>query len=81
MKRYSSTISLTLTLDGVGWSTPRPGHLTLGEKIRFPLYKRLAGPQGASERFRKISPPRKFYPQTVQPVASPEFTTTTAGEM
>jgi hypothetical protein len=28
--RYSSTLSLTSALDGGGWSTPRPGHFTLG---------------------------------------------------
>ena len=26
--RYSSTLSLTSTLDGGGWSTPRPGRFT-----------------------------------------------------
>jgi len=28
--RYSSTLSLTSALDGVGWSTSGPGRLTLG---------------------------------------------------
>jgi hypothetical protein len=28
--RYSSTLSLTSTLDGGGWSTPRPGRFTPG---------------------------------------------------
>jgi len=27
-KKYSSTLSLTATLNGGGWSTPRPGHCT-----------------------------------------------------
>ena len=35
--------------------TPRPP-LTRG-KTRYPLYRRLAGPQGRSRRVRKISPP------------------------
>jgi hypothetical protein len=30
-QRYSSTLSLTLALDGAGWSTPRPGHFTPGK--------------------------------------------------
>jgi len=40
------------------------------KKTRYPLYKRLGGPQGRSGRVRKISPPPGFYPRTVQPVAS-----------
>ena len=34
---------------------------------RYPFYRRLGGPQGRSERVRKISPPPGFDPQTVQP--------------
>ena len=30
------------------------------EKTRYPLYKRLGGPQGRSGRVRKISPPPGF---------------------
>ena len=39
-------------------------------KTRYPLYRRLGGPQGRSGQVRKISPPPGFYPLTVQPVAS-----------
>ena len=39
-------------------------------KTRYPLCRRLGGPQGRSGRVRKISPPPAFDPQTVQPVAS-----------
>jgi len=39
-----------------GWSTPRPGLCTLG-KTRYPLYRRLGGPQVRSGEVRKISPP------------------------
>jgi hypothetical protein len=46
--RYSSTLSLTLALNGGGWSTPRPGHFTPGKETRYPLYRRLGGPQGRS---------------------------------
>jgi hypothetical protein len=38
-------------------------------KTRYPLYRRLGGPQGRSGRVRKISPPPGFDRQT-QPVAS-----------
>jgi len=30
-QRYSDTLSLTSALDGVGWSTPRPGRFTPGK--------------------------------------------------
>ena len=39
-------------------------------KTRYPLYRRLGGPQGRSGPMRKISPPPRFDPRTVQPVAS-----------
>jgi len=34
------------------------------------MYRRLSRPQGRSGRVRKISPPPRFDPRTVQPVAS-----------
>jgi hypothetical protein len=39
-------------------------------KTRYPLYRRLGGPQGRSGRTLKISPLPGFEPRTVQPVAS-----------
>jgi hypothetical protein len=39
-----------------GWSAPRSGRFTPG-KTRYPLYRRVGGPQGRSGRVRKISPP------------------------
>ena len=56
--RYSSTLSLTLTLD-VGGQHHAPAALLPG-KTRFPLYRRLGGPQGRSARVRKISPLPRF---------------------
>jgi hypothetical protein len=51
-------------------SASRPGRsLSLG-KTRYPLHRRLGGPQGRSGQVRKISTPPGFYPRTVQPVAS-----------
>jgi hypothetical protein len=37
---------------------------------RYPLYRKLGGPQGRSGRVGKISPSPGFDPRTVQPVAS-----------
>jgi hypothetical protein len=54
---------------GVGGQCRAPATLPPG-KTRYPLYKRLGGPQGRSERVRKISPPPGFDPRNIQPVAS-----------
>jgi hypothetical protein len=40
------------------------------EKTRYPLYRRLGGPQGRWGRVRKILIPSEFDHRTVQPVAS-----------
>ena len=61
--RYSSTVFLTSTLDGGGWSTPekRPGtHRTGG----------WAGPRTDLDGCGKSRPPQGFDPRTVHPVAS-----------
>jgi len=39
-------------------------------KTRYPMYRRLGGPQGRSGRVREISPSPGFDPRAVQPVAS-----------
>ena len=54
---------------GVGGQHYAPAALPSG-KTRYPLYRRLGGPQGRSGRVRKISPPPAFDPRTVQSVAS-----------
>ena len=54
---------------GLGGQRHAPAALPPG-KTRYPLYRRLGGPQGRSGRVRKISPPPGFDPRTVQPVAS-----------
>ena len=51
-------------------SASRPGPSLPPEDTRYPLYRRLCGPQGRSGQVRKISPTPGFDPQTVQPVAS-----------
>jgi hypothetical protein len=68
--RYTSTLSLTSALDEGSWSTPRPGRFTPEKQTRYPLYRRLGGPQCRSGRGLKISSPPGFDPRTVQPVAS-----------
>jgi hypothetical protein len=54
---------------GVGGQRHDPSALPPG-MTRYPLYKRLGGPQDRSGRMRKISPPPGFDPRTVQLVAS-----------
>jgi hypothetical protein len=68
--RYSFTLFLTSALDW-GWGgqrhTPTAFHPGM---TRYPLYRRLGGPQGRSGRMQIISPPPGFDPRTVQYVAS-----------
>jgi hypothetical protein len=53
---YSSTISLTSALDGVGGQRQAPAALPPG-MIQYPLQRRQGGPQGQSGRVRNIAPP------------------------
>jgi hypothetical protein len=55
----------------MGWvvnATLRP--LYPGKNTRYPLYRRLGGPQWRSGRVRIISPSLGFDPRTIQPVES-----------
>jgi hypothetical protein len=54
---------------GMGGQRHAPAALRPG-KTRYPLYRRLVGPQGRPGRERKISPPQGLDPRTVQLVAS-----------
>jgi hypothetical protein len=54
----------------VDGQTPRPGRFTSGKETRYPLYRRLGGPQGRTGRVQKISPAPGFDPRAVEPVAS-----------
>ena len=51
--RGSSTLSLTSAIDGVGDQRHASAVLPPG-KIRYPLYRRLGGPQGRSGQIWKI---------------------------
>jgi hypothetical protein len=53
----------------VGGQGHGPAALPPG-KTRYPLYRRLGGPQGRSGWARKISHLPEFDPRTVYPVAS-----------
>ena len=64
-QRYSYTLSLTSALDWV--IGQRPGHFSPGKETRYPLHRRLGGPQDRSGRVRKISPPPGFDPRTLEP--------------
>ena len=69
-QRYSSTLFQTSALEGGEGSASRPGSTLPPGNTRYPLYRRLGGPQGRSEQVWKISPTPGFDPRTVQPVGS-----------
>jgi hypothetical protein len=58
-KRYSSTLSLTSALDGVGGKRHASAALPSG-KTQYPIYRRVGGSRDRSGRVRKISPPPGF---------------------
>jgi len=66
---YNSILSLTLALDGMGGQRHVSAALHAGN-TRYPLYRRLGGPQDRSGRLWKISPPPGFDPRTFQLVGS-----------
>jgi hypothetical protein len=61
---------MTTALGGGEGSASRLGSSLPPGKTRYPLYRRLGGPQRRSEQVRKISPLPGFDPRTVQPVTS-----------
>jgi hypothetical protein len=65
---------------GGGWLKRRPGRFTSGKETRYPLCRRLGGPQGRSGRLRKISLSPGTDPRTVRPVASRYFGLCLIGE-
>jgi hypothetical protein len=66
----SFTLSWPTALEVGEGSASRPDSSLPPGKTKYPLYRRLGGPQGRSGQVRKISPPPEFDPRTVQPVAS-----------
>ena len=66
---YSSTLSLTSALEGLGGERHDPPALPPG-KTRYPFYRRLGGAHGRSGRVRRISSPPGFDSRTIQPVVT-----------
>jgi hypothetical protein len=66
---YGPRRSLDLETRSEG-SASRTGPVKPPGATRYPLYRRLGGPQGRSGQVRKISLPPVVDPRTVQPVAS-----------
>ena len=55
VQTYRSNIYLNSEVEGIVSPTSRSDPFNSGEKIRYPLYGRLRGPQGRSGRMRTIS--------------------------
>jgi len=53
-----------------GWLRPYAGRFTPGKEPRYPLYRRVGGPQSKSRMWCKIPSTTGFDPWTVQPLAS-----------
>jgi len=62
-KNYSSTLPSTSVLNAVGDQRHAPAALP-PRKTRYPLYRRLDGPQGKYGQVRKISPPPGYKVET-----------------
>jgi len=56
---------MTAALEGSEWSAARPGRTLPPGKSRYPLYRRLGGPQGRSERAENLVT-TGIRPRTVQ---------------
>ena len=69
-QRYSSTLTLTSTLDGGGWSAPRPGRFT-PRKDPVPIVQEAVWASGPVwTGAENLAPLPGFYPQIVRPVSS-----------
>jgi len=60
---------MTAALEEGEWSTPRPGRILPPGKTRYPLYRRLGGPQSRSGRAENLVYTGIRF-RTVQPVVS-----------
>jgi len=61
--------SMTAALEGGEWSAARPGRTLFPGKTRYPLYRRLGGPQGRSGWAENLVP-TGIRSRTVQLVVS-----------
>ena len=60
---------MTAALEGGEWSAARPGRTLPQGETRYPLYRRLGGPQGRSGRAEKLVP-TGIRSRTIHPVVS-----------
>ena len=60
---------MTAALEGGEWLAARPGRTLRPVKTRYPLYRRLGGPQGRSGRAENLVP-TAIRPRTFKPVVS-----------
>jgi hypothetical protein len=60
---------MTVALEDGEWSAARPGRTLRAGKTRHPLYRRLGGPQGRSERAENLVP-TGIRSRIVQPLVS-----------
>jgi len=60
---------MTAALEGGEWSAARHGRTLPPGKTRYPLYRRLGGPQGWSGRAENLVP-TEIRSRTVQPIVS-----------
>jgi len=60
---------MTAALEGGEWSAARTGHNFPLGKARYPLYRRLCGPQGRSGGVENLVP-TEIRSRSVQPVVS-----------
>ena len=67
---YSIALLFNLGATFGGWLTPHSGRFTPGKENRYPLHRKLCGPQGWCRWVRKTWLPPAFDPSTVQPVPS-----------
>ena len=69
-QRYSTTLSLTSALYGVGGQRHTPAAIPLGKRPSIHSIGGCVDPRNCLDRCRKSRPPTGFDPRTVQPVAS-----------
>jgi len=71
---------MTAALEGGEWSAARPGRTLPPGKTRYPLYRRLGGPQGRSGRTENLVP-TGIRSRTVQPGSSVAIPTELPGPL
>jgi hypothetical protein len=69
-QRYSSILSLTSVLDGVGGQCQNPAALSPGKKPCTHCIGCWVGPRAGLDECGKSRPPLRFDPRTVKPLAS-----------